>query len=722
MRLKGRIISILLSLLMTLSIPCGVHAVENNDNLGNQKTIEVINKSIEGINSIVCEIEEERNEFSKTFMLDDGSKMVAAYDQPIHYENASGEWEDIDNSLFETTEKNVSSKFQTGDDTVFTNKSSDKDIKFSSAAAEENMVSIEYSSYPISWGYDGIRDVDSKRVNEKSSLRGNEKYTSLTNLSSETSYINVFPSVDLNCHITSTGVKEDIVINSSTAQNVFDITYAINTLTAKQTSDNCITLYDGNEEIYKITAPYMTDANGEISEQITIRIIEQKNGELKVRLTADSNFIRSSDRAFPIIIDPEVTIQIQQVATFTTCQDGTPLSYPPYKLSNHHFTVIAFNSLPEITPNERIIGAKLHLDTENAAAIFADKNEEAIIVNAHDFSAITNYQVSYDDSVLDYDSLTYDDHEEIELDITRSMREWYNNGENLDAVVLEAFDTIDNRTLNVKGYATHNTVKPILTYVYKDYTGTESTQSYHSVNAGHNATASVSDYLGNLVLTQTLFEGTGSRLPFSASLTYNSLNNDSDIASGSPCGKDWYFSFSQCIQETTGILAEQGYNYIYKDSDGTSHYLKRETGDDEWYDEDGLGLSLSVNTDSIKLENGSVTQTYELPSAGGKLLSEKDENDNTINYNYNNGSLVSVTDPANRTITISYSVNSENDPIVSSIQTYDNKTISFYYNGDNTLSYIQFSDGSASRFTYDDGMLESAKEEKISPSLSGKTV
>lgn len=723
MRYIKTIISVVLCL--TIGVITSIQVVAGSiieDNCANSLSFEEIEGVPETTRSIVYEIEEERSEFSKTFMLDDGSKMVAAYDQPVHYENSSGEWEDIDNSLVKTTEKTVSTKDQTGDDTVITNKSSDKDIKFSAAAAEENLVSIEYSSYPISWGYDGIRDVDSKTENEKTSLSGNEKHTTLTNLSSETSYKNVFPSVDLNCHITSTGVKEDIVLNNSNAQNEFDITYDIRNLIAKQTSDNCITLYDGNEEIYKITAPYMTDANGDISEQITIRIIEQKDGELKVRLTADSNFIRSSDRAFPIIIDPEVTIQIHRIATFTTCQDGTPLSYPPYKLSNHHFTVIAFNSLPEITPNERIINAKLHLDTENAAAIFADENEEAIIVNAHDFSSITNYQVSYEDSVLDYDSLTYDDHEEIELDITRSMREWYNNGENLDAVVLEAFDTIDNRTLNVKGYATHNTVKPILTYVYKDYTGTESTQSYHSVNAGHNATASVSDYLGNLVLTQTLFEGTGSRLPFSASLTYNSLNKDSDIASGSPCGKGWYFSFSQCIQETTGILAEQGYNYIYKDSDGTSHYLKKETDEEEWYDEDGLGLSLSVNSDSIKLENGSVTQTYELPSAGGKILSEKDERDNTTNYNYNNGSLLSVTDPANRTTTISYSVNSDNDPIVSSIQTYDNKTISFYYNGDNTLSYIQFSDGSVSRFTYDDGLLVSAKEEKISPSLSGKTV
>lgn len=718
-----RITSIFLCLVIGIFTTLQTFAESKVDNHNQDPSVfDNVEGNPDAVGNIVYEIEEDRSEFSKTFMLDDGSKMVAAYDQPIHYEKSNGEWENIDNSLVQSIDKSVSTRDQTSESTVLTNKSSDKDITFSETAAEENMIRIDYSSYPISWGYDGIENVDSNAVNESISLNGNEQYTTLTNLNSETSYKNIFSSVDLNCHITSGGVKEDIVLNDSTAQNEFDIIYSIDKLTAQQTDDNSITLSYGNEEIYRITAPYMTDANGEISEQIALRIIEQKDEELRVRLTADSNFIRSADRSFPIIIDPEVTVNLNQIASFTTCQDGATLSYPPYKLSNRHFTVIAFNSLPELASNERIISAKLNLGMENADAIFSDETEKSIIVNVHDFSKIVNYHVSYDDKVLDYDSLTFDDHEKIELDITRSMKDWYHNGNDVDAVILEAFDTIDNRTLNVKGYTTNNAVNPILTYIYKDYTGTDNAQSYHSFSAGHNATASVSDYLGNLVLTQTLFEGTGSRLPFSASLTYNSLNNGTDNTSISPCGKGWFFSFSQCVKETTGILAEQGYNYIYIDLNGACHYLKKENDEDEWYDEDGLGLSLSVNEDNIIVENGSVTQTYELPSAGGKILSEQDENGNTINYNYSDGKLISITDPANRTTAISYSVNTENEPIVSSIQTYDNKTIYFHYNTDDTLAYIQFSDGSVSRFTYDGDLLVATKEEKINPSMSGKSV
>ena len=53
----------------------------------------------------------------------------------------------------------------------------------------------------------------------------------------------------------------------------------------------------------------------------------------------------------------------------------------------------------------------------------------------------------------------------------------------------------------------------ILTLIYKDFKGTESSLSYHTYDVGQNATASVSDYLGNLVINQKLYEGTGSRNP-----------------------------------------------------------------------------------------------------------------------------------------------------------------------------------------------------------------
>ena len=61
---------------------------------------------------------------------------------------------------------------------------------------------------------------------------------------------------------------------------------------------------------------------------------------------------------------------------------------------------------------------------------------------------------------------------------------------------MEARDTVGSKTVNFNT----STIKPVLTLIYKDFKGTESSLSYHTYDVGQNATASVSDYLGNLVI------------------------------------------------------------------------------------------------------------------------------------------------------------------------------------------------------------------------------
>lgn len=40
-----------------------------------------------------------RTEFSKTFLMSDGSYTLALYKEPVHYQDAAGNWQDIDNTL-----------------------------------------------------------------------------------------------------------------------------------------------------------------------------------------------------------------------------------------------------------------------------------------------------------------------------------------------------------------------------------------------------------------------------------------------------------------------------------------------------------------------------------------------------------------------------------------------------------------------------------------------
>ena len=41
---------------------------------------------------IVKELTNERTENSKEFLLEDGTKMIAQYNEPVHYNNSKGKW------------------------------------------------------------------------------------------------------------------------------------------------------------------------------------------------------------------------------------------------------------------------------------------------------------------------------------------------------------------------------------------------------------------------------------------------------------------------------------------------------------------------------------------------------------------------------------------------------------------------------------------------------
>ncbi len=678
-----KLLSIILCLTLLPSFGIEAFATENEGNETTNALFDSVKGEAEETADIVKELLEERTESSKTFLLDDGTKMYAQYEQPIHFKAENNAWVEYDNTLDDKLE----------------NKSSNIKVSLSDKAKNEDMISITADNHTISWGYKDIEACVATRIASIKSISGNSKFTTLNKNTSETIYQNVYKDVNLEYFVTSEGVKENIVLNSAEVQNEFFIKYNIGNLIAKQINDYAITLYDNKEnEVYSITAPYMTDEKGVLSDKLKLNIEKNEKGKLEVKLTADSSFIKNSARSFPIKIDPEIsTTAISSHFIFSEANNsGTFINHGPYYVNNSDLFAGKVTSLQSLEEGERIISAKYTLEVNNSSTLFSDEEENAIVINAHKIDSYNNNTVSYYSDIEDYDTLTYSDNEDVTFDLTNIYKEWYNNPDDPKGFVLEAHNTASSKQVVFKEHIT----KPILTVIYKDFTGTESSLSYHSVDCGHNATASVSDYLGNLVINQPLYEGTGSRMPVTLSATYNSINYDSAFGNGSPSGFGWQFSFNQYVREADSTMQSAGYDYIYQDSDGTDHYLKS-SGDNEWYDEDGLGITLKVNESNITIDNGN-TQTYELPSAGGKLLSEKDEYDNTITYSYSNGNITSLTDGAGRTFTFNYANNSNGESRVRYIRLPNNKTISFYYtsNEKDKFNYIYFPDGRVTKFEY----------------------
>ena len=649
---------------------------------------------------IVKELTNERTENSKEFLLEDGTKMIAQYNEPVHYKDSKGKWVEYNNTL---SEDKTASPDEAGDSS-YTNKSSDISVNLSNKAKSKNMISLQSNGYKISWGYDnaGKSKADVKKNNEKTS--GNDKFTTLKNITTETLYKDVFNDVDLQYFVTTTGIKENIILKSSKAQNEFTLNYKIPNLTAEQKDDKTITLSDKDgKEIYTISAPYMYDAKGSTSTQMKIEIVKQKGSNLQVKLTADYAFIHTIGRAFPVTIDPEITTTLKSDLTFYENANGSVNSYGPYYTSKNSYAICTVNNLPKLENGEEVISAKYSFETENGSKLFADEGENPIIVNAHKLTSASNGNVKYDSKVLDYDSLTYEDNRYLTFDLTSTFKGWYSDT-NTKGFVIEALDTVGSKKVVFKSY-TKTSTKPALTLIYKDFTGTESNLSYHTINVGTNAQAAVSNYLGNLVINQTLYEGTGSRMPLSITATYNSINKDTAFGNGPASGYGWQFSFNQYVREVTDKnLTKAGYNYIYTDADGTDHYFKLVEGETaKWEDEDGLGLTLTKDENNIFIDNGSTTQTYDSTANGGKLLFEKDKHKNTITYTYTDGDLTKITDGSGREVQLKYNSSTNGKKVVSRITKPDGTKIDIGYStGRDKVSSISFNDGHTSRFEYDD--------------------
>ncbi len=696
--------AILLSALMTATLPSQVIASTLPQEEKLYSSFDNVQGNAEIVSDIVTELKNERTANTKKFLLEDGTKMIAEYDLPVHFKNDKGNWVEYDNSL--VAENSTSTADESTSE--YSNKKSNINIKLSSKAKSNNMIKVTSDDYSISWGYDSISKSRAEIIENTDKLVGNDKFTTLKNLTQEAKYCDVYENIDLQYFVSSTGIKENIILKNSDVQNEFNITYKIKNLTAKQTDDYSITLYNkSGKAVYTIVAPYMMDAKGNSSNQLKLELVSQKGSNLNVKLTADYWFIHSIGRSFPITIDPEVTTKPSSKLSLYEGVDGGFNSYGPYYLDNTDYIIAKVNSLPTLEDGERIISAKFNFEATNYSTLFANEEETPIIINAHKLTNLANNTVpQYEADVIDYDSLTYNDNKDITFDLTKLMNEWYENGDEIDGFVLEAFDTVGSKQINLQN-DTHGSVTPSWTLTYKDFTGTESHLTYHTVEVGNKAQASVSDYLGNLVINQNLYDGTGSRMPVTLTATYNSINYDKTFANGSPSGYGWQFSFNQYVRDADETLANLGYSYIYTDSDGTDHYLKKSEDAEEWYDEDDLGITLTKTDTNILIDNGSTTQTYELTTAGGKLISEKDEYNNTISYTYTNGNLIGIEDGSGRDFVVEYSTNNR----VSNIKLPDDNIIYFNYNDTDRISSIVFPDNRISKFEYDtNGRMISVKQ------------
>ena len=657
--------------------------------------------------------------------------------------------EDVtDSATIAPTEQSTSEATEDSEENTseYKNNKSDVTVKLANKSKLNNMFKIKYKDYQVSWGYKNANKSKISIIENKEQLTGDDVYLAKKNLVSQAMYTDVFDNVDLQCFVTPLGVKENLILKNNKANNEFELQYKFSNLTAVQKNEKVIELVNiNNETIYVIEAPVMTDSNGEVSKQLQLTLVSQKNNKLTVKLTADKNWLADKNRKYPVTVDPSfITSQEWNAASSTYVDTANPNTvYGPDSPTGHaiyvyvgsygvgsYRTYFKMNELPELNNGDMVVDARLNLHLIGIGNDFYENMYIGAyqVTEAWNANTMTyNNKANCSATVLDYETLVANETEAWhDWDITGLAKQWYSGTASNYGIMLKPVDeAANNQCAGFYSSSYYDTTpRPVIQITYRNNRGLEDYWTYSSFAVGTAGTAYINDYTGNLTFITNDMSTTGN---FSTSVqhVFNNYMAGVKYQETAPyTGLGWKLNIQQTIRPSTDFCLEDDnsdrYPYVYTDADGTDHYFIKETknGTTTYKDEDGLKLELTINTsdnnayytitddkdnklvfnndgnlNKIVDSNGNTTE-YVISS--GIITTVKDDTANQLtttrnSYNY----ITSITDPAGRTRRFIYTTNK-----LTQIQNPDGTSISFAYDTDGSITSITDIDGYKVTFAY----------------------
>ena len=745
MKKTTKILSLILSVLTLLSVfsaATPVFAEEvtelTSENAENVDDVIVSSEETETEETeeaeIVSEIEDMRTEHTKYFRMSDGSYMAAQYAQPIHYEE-NGKWKEYDYSITEDKNADETEKF------VIEN--SDSEMSFPEEFSEDNEAQIEVSAREYDIKFSPV--IDKKIFNNKEKPKGKvknhkhlksneiiEEFTEeapidestdknaeklkIDNQKSAIAYEEVYDNVDLEYEISSNKIKESIVLNSKQDKNKFEFTVDTDGLFPKKETDGSITLYEDKEctkPVSSIMKPYMYDAKGEYSYDVTMDIKEKK-GAYILTVKASNKWLNDKARKYPVVIDPTITLDVGRTNT-TDCyadddQPNTPFPNDYYIYAGHStlgktraFVKFKLPAIPDkcsVITNASIHFIQKSADVSSTPGYLNLYN----ITSDWDSSSVTwNKQPTVNKNlVLDYAKIVFGAGVQYSFDITKTVKEWYQGGTNYGLMLASANESVVNRTQLYSSQNYTADIYPQITVSYLNNKGIEDYWSYSSYSNGAAGAAYINDYTGNLVYALPILSSVSDLMPLNLVAYYNTysanvkLNVGKSNSSRTTVAKGFRLNVQQTVLSSTlyGLGGDEAkrYPYVYTDGDGTEHYIEKTT-------EDGKTVYKAENNEDITLSlTPDINCTYQIKFKGGtsyyfnakgNLIIMQDANGNRITISYKESNptngleektrISKITDGAGHTFTFSYyPVNGVESDYIKTITDNAKRTVEFY--------------------------------------------
>lgn len=708
------------------------NGIIQEDNIQTQSTISEQNAQVkenelkirnDNSKTIVGEIVEKRTLNQKHFLQENGNILTTIYPYNIHYEE-KGQLVDIDNSLEETNENGG----------TYENRGNSFEVKFTKKSNKNNLVKLKIKDHNIKWSLKNSNKVNATKTDNNNETE--EKFK-LKNISSGTvKYRNILEGIDVEYNIISNSIKENIVLNNKKAleqQIIFEFNTDNLKMEKTETGKIIFTEKNSEEVLFFFNVPYMYDAKNEMSEEIELKLEEKNGSKYILTVMPNKEWLENEEREYPVIIDPTVETSlnyenIQDTYIFNG-DTGYPTRHEAHilrigsnnKLASKNPTrsLIKFN-LPELNAGDQVISAMLDICS------YIDTNEwtpptETIQIDVHkmtqDWNAPTaswnSLSDKYDTRITDYAKYQYDTNNPAKFyyfNITSIVKDWYVTGNNYGLVLKDHTEIYNAPHSDAYFFSAdinrqYINARPMVQIEYRNQTGLETYQTYHTQEVGRAGTIHTNDYNGNLTLLHLDACTPGQNLTVSVNHVYNT--NDKDINIG--YGNGFRLNLSQTIEKVT--IGSKEYAK-YTDEDGTKHYFEK--NGDSYIDSENLKLTLKFENDIFTLTDNSNNKFIfnKKTSNSGEIWHLKqsiDANNNTINITLANDNVVGaiieeVTDISGDSINFTYS----NNRLIKITDKADRST-NYEYDNNGNLIKITYSDEKYIEYTYSNKLLTSVK-------------
>ena len=674
----------------------------------------------------VGEIAALRGENRKVYRMSDGTEQAVFYAEPIHAFNAdTNTYDNVENTLAEEED----GRHIIGGRHAFI-------ARFSREEENDELFSVENGRHRIAVfaGNTGGRKAQNFRV------KACRKTAADAGESDEVVFPDVQNGADYAYSVTGSGVKESIIVREPAG--IYRYAFALrteNVTAAFDAESRCVNFRDDEtgEDVFTIPAPFMTDKNGEISADVFYEVKDAANGSLILNVVADSVWMNAEDRAFPVVIDPQIKVVGQTAMTTYSYAGGRLYSSPLHTVGTTGCGDGSCNAkrmymclkMPVLPRNPRIKRAELRFFQASGSAACCGTPKIGLyrVNGAICAGSCTPY---HDSDLIDYAVMRVGHCEDGEVirytfDVT-ALADQVSKGETgawnlVLRMINETAPCADKITLYGSAYG--GAYAPQLIVTYASSYGVNTAYRAHTHELGRFGRGSIDLQCGNLMFESEDFAWAGNRMPVTLKHLYNSALGScrytADSAIGLPVadfsamriGSGFKLNLMQSmvhvdslpVQWTDEELADESMRYdgyIYTDESGEATYFKmsRESvccdSNSQCYAlyAEENGGAMRYDPEKRTLRQGDDTCLFD---ASGRLIRITDASDNHTDITYTAGRITAVTDGAGRSFWFAYS----SDGSLTSITAPDGTGILYTYSGDK-LSTVTYPDGRKAVITY----------------------